>query len=52
MRFNDELRKAGVLIDAIGLHSIARGKKVRISGDQRTVIDGPFTEIEELIGGY
>jgi hypothetical protein len=51
-RYNEELIKAGVLLDGNGLQPTSRGKKVRISGDKRTVIDGPFTEAKELIAGY
>ena len=51
-RYNDEMRKAGILLDAVGLHPLARGKRVRISGTKRTVIDGPFSESKEVIGGY
>ncbi|WP_430392183.1 YciI family protein [Dyella sp. 20L07] len=51
-RFNEELVKAGVLLAAEGLHPSANGARVRYSGDQRTVIDGPFTETKELIAGF
>lgn len=50
--FNEELLKAGVLLAADGLHPSSKGKRVRFSGDKRTVIDGPFTETKELIAGY
>jgi hypothetical protein len=49
---NEELVKAGVLLAADGLQSSSRGKRVRFSGEKRTVIDGPFTETKELIAGY
>ena len=51
-KFNEELVKAGVLLAADGLQPSAKGKRVRFSGEKRTVIDGPFTETKELIGGY
>lgn len=52
-KYNEELVKAGVLLDAAGLHPSSKGVRIRISAaDERTVIDGPFTETKELIGGY
>jgi len=51
-KFNQELIKAGVLLAADGLHPSSKGKRVRFSGQQRTVMDGPFSETKELIGGY
>jgi hypothetical protein len=51
-RYNEELIKAGVLLDANGLQPTSKGAKVRFSGDKRTVVDGPFTEAKELIAGY
>lgn len=50
--FNEELVKAGVMLAGEGLHPSARGKRVRFSGEQRTVIDGPFAETKELIAGF
>ncbi len=50
--FNDELVKAGVLLAADGLHPSSEGKRVRFSGGERTVVDGPFAETKELIAGY
>jgi hypothetical protein len=50
--FNEELVKAGVLLAGEGLHPSARGKRVRFSGSQRAVIDGPFTATEELVAGF
>jgi hypothetical protein len=50
--FNEELAKAGILIDCDGLQPSSKGARVRFSGDQRTVIDGPFTATKELIAGY
>src|SRR5258706_11131280 len=51
-KFNEELVKAGVLLAAEGLHASSKGKRVRFSGPNRTVIDGPFTETKELIAGF
>jgi hypothetical protein len=51
-QFNEELVKAGVMQDAGGLHPSSRGKRVRFSGAQKTVIDGPFAETKELIAGF
>lgn len=51
-RFNDELRRAGVLLEVNGLAPTAEGLKVKYSGAKRTVIDGPFSEAKEVIGGY
>jgi len=50
--FNEELAKAGILIDCDGLQPSSKGARVRFSGDRRTVIDGPFAETKELIAGY
>jgi hypothetical protein len=51
-KFNEELVKAGVMLAADGLHASSKGKRVRFSGGQTTVIDGPFAETKELIAGY
>lgn len=51
-RYNDELKKAGVLLDLSGLHPSADGRRVKFSGGNRTVINGPFAESKELIAGY
>ncbi len=51
-QFNEELVKAGVMLAAEGLHPSSKGKRVRFSGAQRTVIDGPFAETKELIAGF
>src|SRR5438093_8573053 len=51
-KYNEELAKAGVLLAADGLQPSSRGARVRFSGTERTVIDGPFTETKELIAGY
>ena len=50
--FNEELVKAGVLLAAEGLQPSSKGKRVKFSGSNRTVIDGPFTETKELIAGF
>ena len=50
--FNEELVKAGVMLAGDGLHPSSKGKRVKFSGAQRTVIDGPFTETKELVAGY
>ena len=51
-RYNDELQRAGVLLDLNGLAPTTQGVRVQFSGTKRTVIDGPFAEAKELIGGY
>ncbi|MGG7671652.1 YciI family protein [Pseudomonas sp. WC2] len=50
--FNEELAKAGILVECDGLHPSSKGARVRFSGEQRTVIDGPFIETRELVAGY
>src|SRR3989449_9422075 len=51
-KYNDALKRAGVLLAAEGLHPSAKGARVRFSGGKRTVIDGPFTESKELVAGF
>jgi hypothetical protein len=51
-KYHEELQKAGVLLDASGLQASSKGWRVKYDGDKRTVIDGPFTEVKELIAGY
>jgi hypothetical protein len=51
-RFNEALSKAGVLLAADGLHPSSKGTRVRYSGTNRTVIDGPFVETKELVAGF
>jgi hypothetical protein len=51
-KFNEELVKAGVMLAGEGLHPSSKGKRVRFSGTQKTVIDGPFAETKELIAGF
>ncbi|PZO37192.1 MAG: dehydrogenase [Pseudanabaena frigida] len=51
-KFNEELVKAGILLAGEGLHTSSKGVRVRFSGANRSVIDGPFTETKELVAGY
>jgi len=51
-KFNEELIKAGVLLAGDGLHPSSRGKRVLLSGGKKTVVDGPFTDIKELVAGF
>jgi hypothetical protein len=51
-KYNEELIKAGVMLAGEGLHPSSKGKRVRFSGAERTVIDGPFAETKELIAGF
>ncbi len=51
-KFNEELVKAGIMLAGEGLHPSGKGKRVRFSGKQRTVTDGPFAETKELIAGF
>jgi len=51
-RFNEELVKAGVMLAGEGLHPTSKGKRVRFSGTEKAVIDGPFTESKELVAGF
>jgi hypothetical protein len=50
--YNEELVKAGIMLAGEGLHPSSKGKRVRFSGEQRRVIDGPFAETKELIAGF
>jgi hypothetical protein len=50
--YNEELVKAGIMVGGDGLHPSSKGARVRFSGTNRTVIDGPFAETKELIAGY
>ena len=50
--FNEELVKAGIMLAGEGLQPTSKGKRLRFSGDKRTVIDGPFAETKELIAGF
>lgn len=51
-KFNEELIKAGVMLDGAGLKPTSAGARVQFSGQNRSVIDGPFAETKELIAGY
>src|SRR5690606_23003972 len=51
-KYNEELVKAGVMLDGEGLHPSSKGARVLFSGDKRTVVEGPFAETEELIAGF
>jgi hypothetical protein len=51
-KYNEELVKAGIMLDGEGLHPSSKGVRIHFSGDQRNVVDGPFTETKELIAGY
>jgi hypothetical protein len=51
-KFNEDLQKAGVLLDLAGLTPTSRGVRVHYSGSKRTMIDGPFAESKEVIAGY
>ena len=51
-KFNEQLVKAGVMLAGEGLTPTSKGKRIKFSGGQRTVIDGPFTESKELIAGF
>ena len=51
-KYNEELVKAGIMLDGEGLHPSSKGVRIQFSGDQRNVVDGPFTETKELIAGY
>ena len=52
MKFNEELVKAGVMVAGEGLHPSSKGARVKFSGKNRMVVDGPFAETKELIAGY
>lgn len=52
MKYNEELTKAGVLLDLGGLQPSSKGARVRFSGASRTVIDGPFAETKDLVAGF
>jgi hypothetical protein len=51
-KFNEELVNAGIMLAGEGLHPSSKGKRVKFSGANRTVIDGPFAETKELIAGF
>jgi hypothetical protein len=51
-KYNEELVKAGVMLEGEGLHPSSKAARVRFSGTERSVIDGPFAEAKELVAGY
>jgi hypothetical protein len=51
-KYNEELVKAGVMLDGAGLKESSKGARIKYSGSKRTVVDGPFAESKELIAGY
>jgi hypothetical protein len=51
-KFNEELVKAGVMLEGEGLHPSSKGARVKFSGSKRTVVDGPFAETKELVAGF
>ena len=51
-QYNEELVKAGIMLDGDGLRPSSTGKRIKFSGGKRTVVDGPFAETKELIAGY
>jgi hypothetical protein len=51
-KYNEQLMKAGVLVDLTGLQPSSKGARIKISGGKRTIIDGPFAETKELIAGF
>jgi hypothetical protein len=51
-KYNEELVKAGVMLDGTGLKPSSAGARVQYSGDKRVVIDGPFAETKELVAGF
>src|SRR4051812_25163279 len=51
-QFNEELVKAGVMLEGEGLHPSSKGARVQFSGTERSVVDGPFAEAKELVAGY
>jgi hypothetical protein len=51
-KFNEELVNAGIMLAGEGLQPSSKGARVRFSGDQRTVVDGPFAEAKELVAGF
>ena len=51
-KFNEEMVKAGIMLDGAGLQPSSKGARIRIDGNKRTVVDGPFAETKELVAGY
>ena len=50
--FNEEMIKAGVMLDGDGLQASSKGARIRYAGDKQTITDGPFAETKEALGGY
>ena len=51
-KYNEELVKAGVMVAGEGLHPSSKGARIQFSGDERSVVDGPFAETKELLAGF
>lgn len=51
-KYNDEMKKAGVLLLAEGLHATSKGARIKVTGGKKVVTDGPFTEAKEVIAGF
>ncbi len=51
-KYNEELAKAGILLAGEGLHPSSKGARVRFTGSERSVVDGPFAETKELVAGF
>jgi hypothetical protein len=51
-KFNEEMVKAGIMLDGMGLQPSAKGARIKFDGDKRTVVDGPFAETKELVAGF
>lgn len=51
-QYNEALVKAGIILGGEGLHPSSKGARVKFSGTQRTVVDGPFAETKELVAGF
>jgi hypothetical protein len=52
MKYTDDLKRAGILLAGDPLQQSAKGARVTVSGGKRKVVDGPFTEAKEVLGGY
>jgi hypothetical protein len=51
-KYNEEMKQAGVLLSAEGLHATSKGFRIKVSGGKKVVTDGPFTEAKEVIAGF
>ena len=51
-KYNEELARAGIMLAGDGLHPSSKGARVKFSGKNRTVVDGPFAETKELVAGF